>query len=188
MSSGDLISLGSLVVAIIAFMVSVFTYHVQKSTQVSSDEQNLNDLIEKIQSGLAATAVPQTTFSLESYAAENTALAALQGQALEARRLARRAEIELDWFKNMVLAYAFSQVWDLGSAKEFWDGAVGGAKTAQARVRSLAARAEFYYNRGLNGDWDLAQQDYEDALDEVRHDADGQGPDLVAEQVSGMKV
>ena len=199
MSSGDLISLGSLLVAVFAFTVSYYTYNVQKRTQVSTEEQNLNvrqqnldDLIEKIQSVLATVAQPQTTFKLESFAAENTALTALQGQALEARRLARHPGITLDWFQNMVLAYAFTQTWDPASAKDFWDGAVTGAKTPQARIRSLTARAEFYYNRGLNddgcNDWQAARADYRTALEELRRDPDGQGLDLVAQQAAGMEL
>ncbi len=195
MSSGDLISLGSLAVAVAAFGISYFTYHVQKRTQDSTEEQNLNDLrqnltdlIEKIQSGLATVAQPQATFKLESFAAENSALAALQGQALEARRLAKGAELKLDWFQNMILAYAFTQTWDPAGAEEFWEGAVNGAMTSQARIRSLAARAEFYYNRGLNDDWQHARADYEAALTELRRDPDGQGPDLVAQQAAGMEL
>jgi hypothetical protein len=196
MSAADVISLGSLAVAIVAFVMS---YRAQQRTQDSTEEQNLNelreklnDLIERIQSSLATMAQPQTTFKLEAVVAESVALTALQGQALEARRLARLPGITLDWFQNMVLAYALSQVWDPASAEEFWVGAVTAAVTSQARIRSLTARAEFYYMRGLNGDghndWQDARTDYRAALDELRRDPDGQGPDLVAQQAAFMEL
>jgi hypothetical protein len=196
-TSGDWIALGSVLVSIVAFALASVAYRQQKRVsaaaaaaadraQATTDEQNLNDLIEKIQEGLAKISQAETTFKLEGFAAENSALAALQGQALEARRLARRPGIELDWFQNMALAYAFSQVWDPAGAIEFWDRAVDGARTSQAHIRSLAARAEFYYNRGLGNDFDLARKDYGAALDELEADADGQGPDLVAQQAAGL--
>ncbi|HTX85371.1 MAG TPA: hypothetical protein VME44_24560 [Streptosporangiaceae bacterium] len=199
MSAADLISLGSLVVAIVAFVVSYLAYRVQQRTQDSTEEQNLNelreklnDLIERIQSSLATMAQPQTTFKLDTVVSESAALTALQGQALEARRLARLPGITLDWFQNMVLAYALSQAWDPASAEEFWVGAVTAATTSQARIRSLTARAEFYYMRGLNGDghndWRDARADYRAALAELRRDPDGQGPDLVAQQAAFMEL
>jgi hypothetical protein len=192
--SANLISLGSLVVAIVAFVVSYFAYRVQKRSQVSTDEQNLNDLIEKIESSLATVAQPQASFSLESFAAQNAALATLQGQALEARSLASRLAkdgIELDWFQNMVIAFAFTQAWDPAGAEDFWEGAVNSATTTQAHIRSLTARAQFYYSRGLNddghNDWHDARVHWQAALDELRSDRDRQGADLVAEQAAFMK-
>ncbi len=168
--------------------MSYFTYHIQKNTQVSSDEQELHDLLEKIQSGMATMAQAQSTFKVESMATENAALAALQGEALQARRLIRRAELKLDWFQNIILAYAFTETWDAAGAQEFWDGAVAGAKTPQARIRALTARAEFYYVRGLNDDWENARADFEAALAELRGDQDSQGPDPVAQQTAFMQL
>ena len=202
MSSADLISLGSLIVAIAAFGVSYFTYKVNKRTQVSTEEQNLNDLrqnlnglIDKMQSSLASLARPKTTFKLESFAEENSALAGLQVQAQEAKALAEQGlkqGLTLDWLQNTVLAYAFTQTWDPAGAEVFWKAAVEGAKTPQARIRSLTSRAEFYYIRGLNDDrhhdWQDARADYEAALKELHRDPDRQGPDLVAEQAALMEL
>jgi hypothetical protein len=199
MSAADLISLASLVVAVVAFVLS---YRAQQRTQASTDEQNLNDLqqdlndlIEKIQAALASVGQPQATLKLESIAAENAALVSLQGLALEARRLARIPGITLDWFQNMVLAMALSQAWDLASAGEFWDGAVTAATEARsslARIQSLTSRATFFYKRGLNHDghhdWQDGRNDYRDALAELHRDPDGQGPDLVAEQTAFIKL
>jgi hypothetical protein len=205
MTSGDWIALGSVGVSMVAFALASIAYRQQKrasaaseaaaaTAQVSTDEQNLNDLIDKIQAGLATLSQGpstlsqgQSTFKLENVVAESTAMAALQGQALEARRLIERSHITLDWFQNMVLAYAFSQIWDPAGAIPYWNGAVDGAKTPQAHIRGLTARAEFYYNRGLGDDWDLAREDYKEALRELRADPDQQGPDLVAQQASGMQ-
>jgi hypothetical protein len=189
MSSQDWIALGSVVIAAIAFVFSGLAYRLERRGQGTGHEQQLNDLLEKIQGDLAGLNQYQSAPTLETYAASNATMIALQSRALAARKLARRAEIELDWFQSMILAYAFTQVWDTKGAIEYWEQAVKVARTHhQAHVRSLTARAEFYYNRGLDDDWELARADFGNALSELRRDPERQGPDLAAQQVATMLV
>jgi len=202
MGSGDLISLGSAIVAAVALAVSGFAYRLQRETQGRTDEQQLNDLIEKLQGGLASFSRPQGSFSFEAYATNATALAGLHGHAIAAKKLIKHSGIEPDWFQSMVLAYAFSMAWDAASAIDYWERAVevstpehqvpGQEPHYQAYIHSLTARAEFYYNRGRkNGrqdDWQLARDDYETALRELLRDPDGQGPDLARQQATSILV
>jgi hypothetical protein len=193
MSSTDWISLAGVIVAIVAFAVAAFTYQLAKRTQLTSDEQQFNDLIEKIQASFATSQAAERSmvgsatgsgqFTLENYAANSTTLARLQGLALEARKLAERAGLEPDWFQSTVLGYAFTEVWDNAGAAPYWSRAVDAAKTHQSLVRALASRAAFYYNRGMADDLDLARKDFTRALDELKADPDRQGPDLAAEQM-----
>jgi len=188
MSSGDWIALGAALFAAGSCVVAIVAYRLQRRTQASSDEQQLNELIQKMQDGLAELN-PGRSVTLQAFAANSVSLTSLRGQALEARKVIDRAGIKPDWFQNMILALAFSQTWDLASANPYWDGAVTAASATgnhPAHISSLAARAQFYYNRGLNDDWDLARTDFETALHELRADPDGQGPDLAAEQVATM--
>jgi hypothetical protein len=189
MASGDWIALGAAIIATVACVVSVITYRLQDRTQATSDEQQLNELIEKIQGSLANLDKLSSALTLESFAASGVTLTSLRGQALEAKKLTERAQIEPDWFQSMILAYAFTQAWDPKAAKMYWDDAVSstsGSDTHQAHVTSLEARANFYYSRGLEDDWQKAREDFEDARDELLEDPDGQGPDLAVEQVALM--
>lgn len=189
MSSGDSIALVSVIVAVIAFVVSGLAYRLQRRGQGTSDEQQLNDLLEKIQGDLAGLNQDQSAPTLETYAASTATIVALQSRALAARRLAERAEIELNWMQSMILAYAFTQVWDTKGALQYWERAVKVAETHHlAYVRSLAARGEFYYNRGLGDDWELARKDYGDAVSELRRDPERQGADLAAQQMASVLV
>jgi hypothetical protein len=188
MSDADWIALVGVIVSVVAFAVAGRAYQLQKHGQRTSDEQLLNDLIEKIQARLASLAPMGTPVTPEIYAANNAALTGLQGLALEAAKVTEQGDLKPDWFQSTVLAYAFSQVWDCAAALEYWDRAVTIADTYQSRVRSLAARAEFYYNRGLGDDWDSARKDYAAALADLEQDGGRQGPDLVAEQSVSMII
>jgi len=189
MASGDWIALGAAFVAIVACVVAVITYRLQVRTQATSDEQQLNELIEKIQDSLSNLGKLSSAISLESSAASGVTLTSLRGQALEAKKLIGRADIEPDWFQNMILGYAFTQVWDPKAAITYWNNAVSstsGGNAHQAHVSSLEARANFYYSRGLKDDWQNARKDFKNARDELLKDPEGQGPDLAAEQVAQM--
>jgi tetratricopeptide (TPR) repeat protein len=202
MGSGELIALGSAVVAAVALAVSGFAYRLQREAQGRTDEQQLNDLIEKLQDGLASFNRPQGSFTIEAYATNATALVGLHGHAIAARKLIERSGIEPDWFQSMVLAVAFTQAWDVASAIDYWGRAVEVSKPEhqapghkphyQAYFRSLAARAEFYYNRGRkNGrqdDWQLARDDYETVVRELLKDPDGQGLDQSRQQAASVLV
>jgi hypothetical protein len=189
MASGDWIALGAAIVATVASVVAVIAYRLQVRTQATSDEQQLNELIEKIQGGLANLDKLSSAITLDSFAASGVTLTSLRGQALEAKKLIGRASIEPDWFQNMILGYAFTQVWEPKAAKTYWDDAVSstsGGEAHQAHVSSLEARANFFYSRGLKDDWQNARKDFKNARGELLKDPEGQGPDLAAEQVALM--
>lgn len=202
MGSGELIALGSAVVAAVALAVSGFAYRLQREAQGRTDEQQLNDLIQKLQDGLASFNRPQGSFTFEAYATNATALAGLHGHAIAAKKLIERSGIEPDWFQSMVLAYAFTQAWDAASAIDYWERAVEVSKPEhqvpgrkphyQAYFHSLTARAEFYYNRGRKkgqqDDLQLARDDYETVVRELLKDPDGQGPDLARQQAASVLV
>jgi tetratricopeptide (TPR) repeat protein len=206
MASGDWVALGSAIVAAVALVVSGLAYRQQRVTQRRTDEQQLNDLIEKLEKGLADVSRPQGTMAFETYATENAAkLTSLLGQAVQAKELIDRSGIRPDWFQSMVLAYAFSEAWDLPGAIDYWKRAVEISKPEQQEadrepdhqpyIRSLAARAEFYYNRGLKngtdggeGDWTMARDDYDAALKLLLADPDKQGPDLSRQQAASLLV
>ena len=202
MGSGELIALGSAIVAAVALAVSGFAYRLQREAQGRTDEQQLNDLIQKLQDSLASISRPQGSFTFEAYATNVAAQASLHGHAIAAKKLIERSGIEPDWFQSMVLAYAFTQVWDAASAIDYWERAVevskpehqvpGRKPNYQAYFHSLTARAEFYYNRGRkNGqqdDWQLARDDYETVVRELLKDPDGQGPDLARQQAASVLV
>ena len=203
MGSGDWLALGSAIVAAVALMVSGYTYRLQRKTEGRTAEQELNDLIEKLQDGLTSLNRPQGSFTFETYAVENAAaLAGLHGHAIEAEKLLGRSGIEPDWFQSMILAYAFTQAWDPAGAIDYWKRAVevskpehqppGHKKQYAAYIRSLSARAEFYYNRGQKNDqrddWQLARDDYGTALRELLRDPDRQGPDLAKQLATSILV
>jgi hypothetical protein len=206
MGSGELIALGSAVVAAVALVVSGFAYRLQRQSQGRTDDQQLNDLIEKLQDGLASLNHPKASFTPEAYATNYvtnaTALAGLHGHAIAAKKLIERSGIEPDWFQSMILAYAFTDAWDAASAIDYWERAVevskpehqvpGHKPSYQAYFHSLTSRAEFYYNRGRKDgqqdDWQLARVDYETVLRELVKDPDGQGPDLARAQAASMLV
>ena len=125
MGSGDWISLGSAIVAAVALVASGYTYRLQQKTEGRTAEQELNDLVEKLQEGLASLNRPQGSFTFETYALDNAAtMAGLHGHAIEAEKLLERSGIEPDWFQSMILAYAFTQVWDPAGAIDYWERAV----------------------------------------------------------------
>jgi hypothetical protein len=191
MATGDWIAFAAAVVAALSCVVAVVAYRLQRRTQAATDEQQLNDLIEKIETGLASLGKVRQDATPQSLRASGVALTSLRGHALEARKLIRRADITPDWFQCAVLAYAFSQTLDIASAGPFWKAAVDTSKRDAdhpAHIVSLTARADFYYNRGLGDDWQLARQDFADAYAELSGDPDGQGPDLVNEQLATMRV
>lgn len=202
MGSGELIALGSAIVAAVALAVSGLAYRLQRETQGRTDEQQLNDLIEKLQDGVASINRPKGSFTFEAYATNAAALAGLHGHAIAAKKLIERSGIEPDWFQSMVLAYAFTMAWDAASAIDYWERAVEVSKPEhqlpghkphyQAYFHSLTSRAEFYYNRGRkNGqqdDWQLARDDYETVRRELLKDPDEQGPDLARQQAASMLV
>jgi hypothetical protein len=202
MGSGELIALGSSIVAAVALAVSGLAYRLQRETQGRTDEQQLNDLIEKLQDGVASINRPKGSFTFEAYATNAAALAGLHGHAIAAKKLIERSGIEPDWFQSMVLAYAFTMAWDAASAIDYWERAVEVSKPEhqlpghkphyQAYFHSLTSRAEFYYNRGRkNGqqdDWQLARDDYETVRRELLKDPDEQGPDLARQQAASMLV
>jgi hypothetical protein len=186
MASGDWIALAAAIFAGISGAAAVIAYRMQRRTQATSDEQQVNDLIEKMETALGSLDTSRT-MTLKTFAANNVALTTLRGQALEARKVIGRAGIAPDWFQNMILAYAFSQTWDLAGASPYWDDAVAVALASgnhPAHVSSLVARAQFYYNRGLSSDWDLARRDFKTAMDDVLEDPDRQGHDLAAQQAA----
>jgi len=206
MASGDWIALGSAIVAAVALVVAGLAYSQQRVTQRRTDEQQLNDLIEKLEKSLADVSRPRGTMAFETYATENAAkLAGLLGQAIEAKKLIDRSGIHPDWFQCMVLAYAFTQAWDPASAIGYWQRAVEISSPEhqeadrkpdhQAYIHSLVARAEFYYNRGLkNGaeggedDWQSARDDYDAALELLLADPDKQGPDPAMQQAATFRA
>jgi hypothetical protein len=91
MASGDWTAVGAVIVAIVACVVSVITYRLQERTQATSDEEQLNDLIGKIQGGLASLNGSGPAMTTDAYAANGVTLGTLRGQALEARKLMDRA-------------------------------------------------------------------------------------------------
>jgi len=192
MSAGDWIAFAAAVVAAVSCAVAVIAFRLQGRTQAASDEKRLSDLVEKMQKGLADLAKSSEDQTFQSFATRLVTLTSLRGQALEARKVIGRASIKPDWFQSMILAYSFSETWDLASSKEYWDGALTASKDGNgqldhpAHISGLMARAHFYYSRGLGNDWDLARKDFNAAFDELKVDPDGQGPDLVNEQLSGM--
>jgi len=186
MASADWIALAAAIFAGISGVAAVIAYRLQRRTQATSDEQQVNDLIEKMEKALGSLDTSRA-MTLKTLAANNVALISLRGQALEARKVIGRAGIAPDWFQNMILAYAFSQTWDLAGAIPYWDGAVSVALASgdhPAYFGSLVARAQFYYNRGLSNDWDLARRDFKTAIDEILKDPDRQGHDLAAQQAA----
>ncbi len=186
MASGDWIALAAAIFAGISGAVAFIAYRLQQRTQASSDEQQLNDLIEKMQQGLGSLDTTRT-MTMKTFAANSVALTSLHGQALEARKVIGRGGIKPDWFQNMILAYAFSQSWDLASANPYWDDAVATALASgnhPAYVSSLVARAQFYYSRGHEKDWDRARKDFQAATAELLKDPDRQGHDLAAQQAA----
>lgn len=190
MTSGDWIALAATILAALSGAAALIAYRLQRRTQATSDEQQFNDLIAKMQEVLAGLDNSRT-MTLKTYAANGVALTSLRGQALEARKVIGRARIKPDWFQNMILAYAFSQAWDLASAHGYWDDAVTGALASRnhpAHVSSLVARAQFYYNRGLDNDWELARRDFKAAADELLKDPDHQGHDLAAQQAAMLRL
>jgi tetratricopeptide (TPR) repeat protein len=190
MGSGDWIALAAAIFAGVSGAGAIIAYRLQRRTQATSDEQQLNDLIEKMQKALGSLDSSRT-MTLKTFAANNVALVSLRGQALEARKVIGRAGIEPDWFQSMILAYAFSQTWDLKSANPHWENAVKAADANRdhpAHVASLVALAQFYYNRGRSDDWDLARQNFEAATRELLEDPDGQGPDLAAQQAAMLHL
>jgi hypothetical protein len=187
MASGDWIALGAAIAAIVACTVAIIAYRLQRRTQAMSDENQLNELIEKIQGGLANLDKLSSAITIEDFAASGVALTGLRGQALEAKKLIKRADITPDWFQNMILGYAFTQAWDPKAAFTYWDAAVSatsGGDAHQAYVSSLEARANFFYARGLNDDWEKAHKDFDDARGELLKDPEGQGRDLALEQIA----
>ena len=187
MASGDWIALGAAIAALVACMVAIIAYRLQRRTQAMSDENQLNELIEKIQGGLANLDKLSSAITIEDFAASGVALTGLRGQALEAKKLIERADITPDWFQNMILGYAFTQAWDPKAAFTYWDAAVSatsGGDAHQAYVSSLEARANFFYARGLNDDWEKAHKDFDDARGELLKDPEGQGRDLALEQIA----
>jgi tetratricopeptide (TPR) repeat protein len=192
MASAEWIALGGFLAAVVAFFVSLRAYQLQRRTQSINDQTKFDDLIQKIQENLGKLSQSQGDLGSYptpgGYTATNTTLIGLLGLALEARRLARRAGLQPDWFQSMVLAYAFSQVWDTASAIEYWTRMVDVADTHQSHIRSLVSRAAFYYNRGLADDWDLARQDFDTAVKELEEDPDSQGPAMVKEQVAYQRA
>lgn len=188
MASGDWIALAAAIFAGISGAVAFIAYRLQQRTQASSDEQQVNDLIEKMQQGLGSLDTTRT-MTMKTFAANSVALTSLHGQALEARKVIGRAGIKPDWFQNMILAYAFSQSWDLASANPYWDDAVDTALASgnhPAYVSSLVARAQFYYNRGHEKDWDRARKDFQAATAQLLKDPDRQGHDLAAQQAATL--
>jgi len=186
MGLGDWIALAAAIFAGISGAAAVIAYRLQRRTQATSDETQLNDLVEKMEKALGSLDTGRT-MTLKTFAANNVALVSLRGQALEATKVIGRPGIEPDWFQNMILAYAFSQTWDLANANRFWDRAVTVAEASSnhpAYLNSLLARAQFYYNRGLGNDWDRARQDFKTAGDALLEDRDRQGHDLAAHQAA----
>jgi hypothetical protein len=191
MTAGDWIAFAAAVAAVGSCAVALIAFRLQGRTQAAGDEEHLSDLIEKMQTGLASLPNVRREATLESMAAGGVALTSLRGQALEARKLIQRADLKPDWFQSMILAIAFSQTWDLASAGPFWtDAVVASAKAGDhpAHISSLTARAEFYYNRHLGDDWQLARDDFTAAFDELSADPDHQGPDIMNEQLSYMRL
>jgi hypothetical protein len=192
MASAEWIALGGFLAAVVAFFVSLRAYQLQRRTQSVNDQTKFDDLIQKIQENLGKLSQSQGDLGScptpGGYTATNTTLVGLLGLALEARRLARRAGLQPDWFQSMVLASAFSQVWDTASAIEYWTRMVDVADTHQSHIRSLVSRAAFYYNRGLADDWDLARQDFDTAVKELEEDPHSQGPAMVKEQVAYQRA
>jgi hypothetical protein len=189
MASGDWIALGAAIAAIVASVVAIIAYRLQRRSQAMSDENQLNELIEKIQGGLGNLDKLSSAITIEDFAASGVALTGLRGQALEAKKLIKRADIKPDWFQNMILGYAFTQAWDPKAAFTYWDDAVSatsGGDAHQAHVSSLEARANFYYTRGLKDDWKNAHKDFNEARDELLKDPEGQGRDLALEQIALM--
>jgi hypothetical protein len=192
MSSESWIALGTFLVAVVAFAVSMRAYQLQRRTQRTEDQAKFDDLIQKISESLARLEQPQGDEAglptPTGYAAANTTMVSLLGLALEARRLARQAELEPDWFQSMILAYAFTQVWDTATASDYLTRMVDLADTHQSRIRSLVSRAGFYYTRGVADDWDRAREDIDTAVKALEEDPDSQGPAAVKEQVASLRV
>jgi hypothetical protein len=194
MAAGDWIGFVAAIVAAVSCVVAVVAFRLQGRTQAAGDEERLSDLIEKMQKGLEKLGKVRQEATLDSYAASSVTLTSLRGQALEARKLIKRANIEPDWFQNMIVAITFSQTWDLASAEPYWNGAIDASSDKDghvdhpAHIASLTARAEFYYNRGLGDDWNQARKGFQAAYDELKEDPDQQGPDLVNEQLALMSL
>lgn len=190
MGFGDWIALAAAIFAGISGAAAVIAYRLQRRTQAASDETQLNDLVEKMEKALGSLDTGRT-MTLKTFAANNVALVSLRGQALEAKKVLGRPGIEPDWFQNMILAYAFSQTWDLANANQFWDRAVTVAEASgnhPAYLNSLVARAQFYYNRGLGNDWARAREDFKTAGDALLEDPDQQGHDLAAQQTAMLRL
>lgn len=187
MSSAEWISLASVIVAGIALGVSGFTYYLQKRAGASSDENAFYSLIEEIEKQLGTLNIPHGAITPDVYATSNAALGALHGLAVEAKKTSGKAEIEPDWYQSMILAFAFSQVWDLPAAIYYWERAVRESEENQnesAQVRSLLARGAFFYNRNHDNDWQSARGDFSKAVEKLHADPNHQGIDMAAAQIA----
>ena len=68
MPSANWISLASVLVAIVALGVSGFAYYLQRHANASSDENEFNALVEKIEKELAILDMPKGNLTPEVYA------------------------------------------------------------------------------------------------------------------------
>src|SRR6516164_1405135 len=98
MGLGDWIALAAAIFAGISGAAAVIAYRLQRRTQATSDETQLNDLVEKMEKALGSLDTGRT-MTLKTFAANNVALVSLRGQALEATKVIGRPGIEPDWFQ-----------------------------------------------------------------------------------------
>ena len=123
MSAGDWISFGRALVALAALGIAARSYQLSKTTQESDDVKQFGDLVQKTQDALAK--LPQTTtFDTESYATNGATLAAIQVYALDAHQLVVDQKVKPNSFDSVVLAFAFTQLWDGATAITYWNGAL----------------------------------------------------------------
>ena len=216
MSSSDWLALGGVIVSCLAFAVSFVAYRLQARSAQSDNEKELADQINAIQAQLAELSpVPQSADSMEALAKTGNAAqqaqamaaiaktssinAALQTLLLRVGALIKSARLEPDWYQNLVLATAAVQIGDPITAEPYTKRAVELACTpeghgwdagaaAAAQMVSLRVRANFYFNRGLQGDLKRGRDDFAAARQLVEDNRGKQGPFITAGRLIELYV
>ena len=183
----DFFNLAGTTVSVIAAVIALTAYRLQKRSQDHNERQQFAALIERIQERMAKSSVAaaglQGRESPEAEPADGTT-DLVYSMALYAHREARwsllaarrgwwrrklihlRHAVRTDWLQRMILAIAFTGSWDLEAAGEYWMHGEPDEKAdlPQARIRFYLARARFFSQRDALGDRGLCRDDLAKAL------------------------
>jgi hypothetical protein len=180
--------------------VSLIAYRLQAKTAKSDQQKELADQIDAIQQQMAKLGpMSPSGNSLAAIANIGNVNAALQALLLRVATLIASAELDLDWYQNLVLAMASLEVGDVTNAGPYAESAVTLAHSPQAhgldpgtasfaQMVSLGTRAAFHFSRGLDGDEEKARDDYDAARKVVHNSRDRQGPHITCAQFIDLYV